>query len=181
MQRLFLPDGPWPMFWMEKILPNIVSLTAKHPERTIFTRFVPVNKPEDAVGAWKRYYKRWNDVTLSNLERTYVELVPELQGFVPPARVVDKWVYSPWTEERLQTQLAGAGISTLIITGGETDVCVLAAVMGAIDRGYRTIIVEDAVCGSADQTHDALMTVYRSRFTEQVELATTEEVLNGWR
>lgn len=181
MQRLFLPEGPWPMSWMAQILPNVVALAEKHPERTIFTRFVPVNKPEDAVGAWKRYYQRWDNVTLAKLNRVYVDLAPELQRFVPPSQVVDKWVYSPWMDMRLQTLLAESGINTVIITGGETDVCVLAAVLGAIDRGYRTVIVADAVCGSADQTHDALMTVYRSRFTEQVELATTEEVLDGWR
>jgi nicotinamidase-related amidase len=63
----------------------------------------------------------------------------------------------------------------------ETDVCVLATVLGAIDRGYRTIIALDAICGSADETHDAAMTLYRSRFSEQVETATTEEILEGWK
>jgi PhnB protein len=33
---------------------------------------------------------------------------------------------------------------TLILTGAETDVCVLSTALGAIDHGYRVIIVEDA-------------------------------------
>ena len=77
--------------------------------------------------------------------------------------------------------LAGSGIDTVIITGGETDVCVLATVLGAIDRGYRVVLVTNAVCSSADQTHDALMELYRSRFTEQVEAVGVEEVLSNWR
>lgn len=32
-----------------------------------------------------------------------------------------------------------------------------AAVLGAVDRGYRVVLVTDAICSSADQTHDALM------------------------
>jgi nicotinamidase-related amidase len=68
-----------------------------------------------------------------------------------------------------------------VITGGETDICVLATVLGAIDRGFRTIIVTDAICSSADQTHDALMELYHSRFSEQVEIAEMREVLDGWR
>jgi nicotinamidase-related amidase len=77
--------------------------------------------------------------------------------------------------------LTGSGTDTLVITGGETDVCVLATVLGAIDRGFRTVLVTDALCSSADQTHDALMELYRSRFSEQVEVVEMEEVLDGWR
>jgi nicotinamidase-related amidase len=106
--------------------------------------------------------------------------MPSLARFVPPAKLVDKHVYSPWTEGRLDTMLTGSGIDALVITGGETDVCVLATVLGAIDRGFRVVIVTDAVCSSADQTHDALMELYRSRFSEQVEAVSTVEVLDGW-
>jgi nicotinamidase-related amidase len=77
--------------------------------------------------------------------------------------------------------LAGSGVDTLVITGGETDVCVLATVLGAIDRGFRVALVTDAVCSSQDETHDALMELYRSRFSEQVEPVTVNEVLKAWR
>ena len=100
---------------------------------------------------------------------------------MPPARQLDKHVYSPWTEGRLDALLNGSGVDTLVVTGGETDVCVLAAVLGAIDRGFRVVLVTDAICSSADQTHDALMELYRSRFSEQVEAVTMQEVLDGWR
>ena len=100
---------------------------------------------------------------------------------MPPAKVLDKRVYSPWTEGGLDNLLRGSATDTLIITGGETDVCVLATVLGAIDRGFRVIVVTDAVCGSADQTHDALMALYHSRFSEQVEVAKMAEVLDAWR
>ena len=40
MQRLFSADGPWPTPWMDKVLPVVVALASRHPERTIFTRFI---------------------------------------------------------------------------------------------------------------------------------------------
>lgn len=59
----------------------------------------------------------------------------------------------------------------LIVTGSETDVCVLATVLGAVDLGYRVILVRDAVCSSSDEGHDALMKLYHQRYTEQIEVA----------
>lgn len=180
MQRLFAPGGPWPVPWAERVLPAIEELVASHPRQTLFTRFVPAARPGEAPGAWARYYRRWASVTLSNIDPNLIELMPSLARFVPPAKLVDKRVYSPWTEGQLGALLAGSDIDTLLITGGETDVCVLATVLGAIDRGFRVLLVTDAVCSSADQTHDALMEVYRSRFSEQVEAVSSAEVLASW-
>ncbi|WLA87026.1 isochorismatase family protein [Bradyrhizobium elkanii] len=53
-------------------------------------------------------------------------------------------MYSPWTGSELHLQLWAGGIDTLIITGGVTDVCVLAMMLGAIDWGFRVILVTDA-------------------------------------
>jgi nicotinamidase-related amidase len=129
---------------------------------------------------WAHYYDRWANVTLSQIKIDLVELMPALARFVPPASVLDKHVYSPWTEGQLDAFLQGTDITTLIITGGETDICVLGTVLGAVDRGYRVVLVADAICSSADETHDALMKLYRSRFNEQIEIASTDEVMRSW-
>lgn len=181
MQRLFAPGGPWAVPWAQRILPAVEELAACHPRRTLFTRFIPAERPGNGPGAWARYYRRWAEVTLANIDPSLVELMPSLARFVPPAQTLDKHVYSPWTEGRLDALLRGSEIDTLVVTGGETDVCVLATVLGAIDRGFRTIIVTDAICSSADQTHDALMELYRSRFSEQVEVVEMKEILDVWR
>ena len=52
--------------------------------------------------------------------------------------------------------------------------------LGAIDWGFRVILVQDALCSSADETHDAMMDIYMSRFGEQVETVTTETLLENW-
>lgn len=181
MQRLFEPGAPWAMPWMENVLPAIVELVASHAERTVFTRFIPAVRAEEALGMWAAYYRKWENLTLSQIDKELLELVPELRRFAPPAKVIDKSVYSPWTEGALDTLLTGSGVDTIVITGGETDVCVLATALGAVDRGFRLVIVTDAVCSSADATHDAIMELYRTRFSEQVEAVTMQEVLAAWR
>ena len=54
------------------------------------------------------------------------------------------------------------------------------AVLGAIDFGYRVVLVTDALCSSSDATHDALLTVYHQRFAQQVETVEMETVLSNW-
>jgi len=85
-------------------------------------------------------------------------------------------VMSAWAGS-LHARLMGVGIHTVLISGAETEVCVLATVMGAIDRGYRVIIVADAICSGADSTHDAMLKIYKSRFGMQVETVSTAELL----
>jgi nicotinamidase-related amidase len=92
---------------------------------------------------------------------------------------VDKHTYSPWTTPVLARLLADRGVDTLVISGAETEVCVLATVLGAIDRGYRVVLATDAVCSSADATHDAMLEIYHSRFGMQVETAQIDEILEA--
>ena len=181
MQRLFGPGMPWCVPWMERVLPAIMLLSGRHAARTVFTRFIPADRATDAAGTWAQVYRKWADMTLENLDPRLLELVPPLPAFVPPARLLDKRVYSPWTTGGLDRMLADTEIDTLIISGAETDMCVLATVLGAVDRGYRVVVVEDGVCGSADETHDAAMTIFRSRFSQQIEIAAAEEILDSWR
>ena len=164
------------MPWLERVLPNVLSITSTHPERTIFTRFIPVQKPGQGVGMWRHYYERWDPMTIDQLGPEMIGLVPELAKFAPPARLLDKHVYSPGRG----ATCTSAGIDTVIITGGETDVCVPATMLGAIDWGFRIILVTDALCSSADETHDAMMNVYMNRYGEQVETVTTQTLLDSW-
>ena len=181
MQGLFAEPTEWSTPWMKRVLPRVVELAAARPAQTVFTRFIPAARPGQGQGAWRRYYDRWASMTLSELDPELVELVPELRRFAPPAEIIDKHVYAPWLETDLHQRLQARGVDTLVVTGAETEICVLATVMGAIDLGYRVIVATDAICSSADETHDAMLGIYHSRFGMQVETATVAEVLEAWR
>ena len=181
MQRMFAESTEWKMPWLPRVLPHIIEICAVNPERTLFTRFIPARKPGQGCGMWRHYYERWGSMTVDRIGPDMVGLVAELARFVPPARIFDKHVYSPWTGSDLHLQLRGNGIDTIIITGGETDVCVLATMLGAIDWGFRVILVIDAICSSADETHDAMMNVYMNRFGQQAECVTTGTLLASWQ
>lgn len=178
MQRMFAEETPWHVPWMGKVLPQITEVAERHSERTIFTRFIPPRSAEAAAGAWCDYYQKWWMMTGQHLQAEMVELVPELQSFAPPARVIDKMVYSPWLEGVLYQQLVRERVSTLVISGGETDVCVLSTILGAIDLGFRIVVLTDAVCSGTDETHDAAIGLLAQRFSVQLQMVTTEEFLS---
>jgi nicotinamidase-related amidase len=180
MQNIFARGGIWETPWMERVLPRIVEIAARHPARTVFTRFITPMHADDRPGRWRRYFRKWHRVTRAELPASELELVPALRRFVPPAEIVDKPAYSAFRESPLALLLSERGIGTLVITGAETDVCVLATVLDAVDRGFRVVIVEDALCSSSDAGHDALMTLYRNRYSEQIELIKTAEVPTLW-
>ena len=180
MQVMFARDTEWQTPWMDRVLPEVVRIAEVRTDATIFTRFVPAARPGDGHGSWKQYYERWASMTLDRLRPDMVELVPELARLVPPAETLDKRVYSPWLDTDLEERLRRRGARTLVVTGGETDVCVLASVLGAVDRGYRVIIPHDCLCSSSDQTHDALLTLYRERYGQQVEVASAAEIIESW-
>lgn len=178
VQNVFARETEWWAPWLARVLPTIEAISDRYSDRTIFTRFIPPRTPEEAPGAWQAYYQRWRNMTRDRLAPDLLDLVPQLQRLVPPGRIVDKRIYSPWLGSGLHHNLKSAGIDTIIVSGGETDVCVLATVMGAIDLGYRVIVPVDAVFGSADETHDAVLSLYMNRFGQQLTSCSTQDLLD---
>src|ERR1700682_4959994 len=180
MQRLFGPNGIWPTPWMETVLPRVAAITKRFPERTIFTRFIPPQRPEDMPGMWRRYYEKWRQATREHIDPRLLELMPPFADLAPPALMIDKSVYSAFAGHHLHHELMRRHSDTLILTGAETDVCVLSTALGAIDHGYRVIIAEDAACSSSDQGHDSLLALLAQRFSQQIEVADTQTILTTW-
>ena len=79
MQNVFAEDTPWRTSWMERVRPVVAELARYKPHSTVFSRFMPPDRPEDAKGPWRSYFERWQDLTRQNIDPQLLELVPELQ------------------------------------------------------------------------------------------------------
>jgi nicotinamidase-related amidase len=180
MQTMFAERTDWHVPWMERVLPIVERMARAHPDGTVFTRFVPPASPENARGTWRKYYERWRHMTRDRIDPELIDLVPPLKALVPPAQVIDKQHYSPFAEPDLHAFLVKQAVDTLVMTGAETDVCVLAAVLDAVDLGYRVVLARDGLCSVSDKTHDALLTLYQERFGQQIEAASAEAILAQW-
>ena len=47
--------------------------------------------------------------------------------------------------------------------------------LGAVDHGYRVVVLSDGVCSGEDGTHDASLKLLGDTFSVQLALQTTEE------
>jgi nicotinamidase-related amidase len=180
MQRMFAEPTPWHVPWMKRVSPTILRIARAFPRRTVFTRFIPPMRAAEASGTWRRYYERWRDFTREQLAPPFLTLLPEFLELIPPAVVFDKRFYSPFTEPHFHPFLQNRHIDAIVVTGGETDVCVLATVLDAVDLGYRVVIASDALCSVSDQAHDNLLKHYSERFQQQIEVASSAAILDAW-
>src|ERR1043165_9645983 len=175
MQNIFARGNIWETPWMERVLPAIAGICERYATRSVCALFITPVHAADRPGRWQRYFTKWESATRSRLPAGQLDLVPALARFAPPAAVIDKPGYSAFVGSSLASFLTEKAVGTLVVTGAETDVCVLASVLDTVDLGFRVVIVEDALCSSSDAGHDALMTMYRNRFAEQIELVRAEE------
>ena len=96
------------------------------------------------------------------------------------ARTFEKDYFDLSKERPIRNHLARLKRRQVIVAGCETDVCVLASVLTAVDRGYRTIVVSDAVTSSSAAAHRATLELILPRFDQQIELVETQELLRHW-
>jgi nicotinamidase-related amidase len=176
MQRLFM-QGRWTVPGIPAITPNVIALAEALPDRTLFTRFVVPPTAEHATGQWRHYYRYWWDYTGAALAPALIEIGDALAPYAHPGNTVDKPTHSAFEAPALMRALAGLGAETLVVTGAETDVCVLGTILGAVDRGFRVVAVSDAMASSSEAGHAATLAHILPRFDQQVDIMTTAEVL----
>ena len=180
MQRLFAEGTEWASPVVHAIEPKVSRICTHAPHLTLFTRFLTPERAEDAQGQWQIYYRHWKSVLSRNLDADLLDLLQPLRRFVPPARVIDKYVHSAFEAPQFQAALDELKADTIIFTGVETDVCVLATALTAVDRGYRTILISDAIASSSPEGHRSALAGIYPRFDQQVELIDTNALLKAW-
>jgi nicotinamidase-related amidase len=115
-------------------------------------------------------------MTGDRIDPRLIRLVPPLAAVAVPDFVIDKAHDAPFKEPIFLRTLGRLDADALVISGGETDVCVLAAVMDAVDAGFRVVLAADALCSASDESHDAMLRHFGSRFSQQVEVASSDEI-----
>jgi len=82
----------------------------------------------------------------------------------PGELVINKVTRGAFNSTGLDLRLRNMEIDGLVIAGVVTNACVNVTALDAADRGFKTILVDDA-CGGLDQSsHDAVMKTFAGLF-----------------
>jgi nicotinamidase-related amidase len=180
MQRIFAEETQWHTPTLLDIVPNVARIVAEKPGHTIFARFIVPLTPDHAAGSWQTYYRHWSSLTGANLAPGMIDLIQPLAALAVSEEILDKPTYSLFGDNGLEQRLRARKADTLIITGVETDVCVLATIFDAVDRGYRVILVRDGVTSSSHESHKATLELILPRMPQQITIAPTADVIRSW-
>ena len=181
MQRLFADHPDWAVKDIGRIRAEVSRLAEKKPGRTFWTRFVPAESVAAAPGSWRRYYEQWPRATLEGGGRDYVDLLPEHRLLAGKAAVFDKPGFSAFTNYGFVVALRAAEIDTLILSGVETDVCVWATALDAVDAGFFVILGRDAVTSGSREAHAATLDIMAPRFAPQLTVMDSAALDAVWK
>ena len=181
MQRLFAEGPGWPVPAFGAILPNVRRLALRRPERALYPCFVTPPSAAAARGIWQRYYRHWPEVIGDRLPAASLDIVTGLAELVPGGARIDKDAFSAYSGAGFLPALERLGARTIVLTGVETDICVLSTALESVDRGYRVVIATDAVASSSQDAHEAMLAHIYPRYVHLIDLATTDAVLAAWK
>jgi nicotinamidase-related amidase len=177
---VFAEATDWRVPTIADVMPPILAMVRAHPRQTVFTRFMTPSTVENATGDWQRFYARWRSVVRDCMGAAMFDLIEPLPSLVPPAEVCDKLAYSAFSSPDFVALLERRSAETLVLSGVETDVCVLATALDAVDRGLHVVLAADALTTwSAAGQRAALEAIY-PRFDQQIDIATASAIMAAW-
>ena len=108
-----------------------------------------------------------------------VRVIPELEPRADEL-VVTKHYYDGFHGTVLDGALRARGVTTLVITGTMTDICVLATVIGGFNREYRIAVVEDGVATLWPEIQRATLDIIRRAYARVVSAKEIADELAAW-
>ena len=97
----------------------------------------------------------------------------------PSERVVLKKYASAFFDTRLDMELQGLGVDTVIIVGCTTSGCIRASAIDSMQNGFRTVVVRDAVGDRAQTPHEVNLFDIDARYGDVVSSRDVLEYLRG--
>jgi nicotinamidase-related amidase len=192
MQRAFLDPGEaMEVPPARDIVPQIQSLLDLFRDKrlpVVFTEFtysesVPVLvgllHPEHrraAPGAQRGFGRPSSSCLLGEAN---VHLVPELAP-QPGELVVTKHYYDGFNGTTLDAALRSRGVTHLVLTGTMTDICVLATVIGGMNREYRMTVVDDGTATLWPEVQRATLDIIRRAYARVLTAKQVAEEIGGW-
>jgi nicotinamidase-related amidase len=98
----------------------------------------------------------------------------------PDELVVHKRWYDAFAGTELDGALRARGVTSLVVTGTMTDICVLSTVIGAFNHEYRITVVADGVATLWPEIQRATLDIVGRAFGRVVQSREVLETISSW-
>jgi len=162
----------------DTVIPNIQKLLQTFREGNLKVIYTVMGTEREDLSdlpeTWRKSYPRigYHRSLPGSKEREVREEVAPREG----EPVLLKRSSGAFASTPLDSLLREWGITTLVITGVESDCCVYNTAVEANDRGYKCIVVEDATTTLTRTGHKVFLHAYGEIFFFNVK--TTDEVID---
>lgn len=99
---------------------------------------------------------------------------------LPGKPVIDKRWYDAFAGSPLDGVLRARGVTSLVVTGTMTDICVLATVIGAFNREYRVSVVDDGVATLWPDIQRATLDIVARAYGRVVSSKQVLDTISAW-
>jgi nicotinamidase-related amidase len=150
---------------------RLISAFRERGRPVLFTRFISRQtdnllwlwSPEchpDANCCWPGHMRRYRD------REVPLEAVAIIDEFVTEADdiIIDKYGYGAFHDTPLDDRLKALRVTSLVVTGTVTQICVEETARQAFHHGYHTTIAADAVSSFAPDLHAATLKNFAMKF-----------------
>ena len=98
----------------------------------------------------------------------------------PDEPVIRKRWYDGFAGTELDGALRARGVTSLVVTGTMTDICVLSTVVGAFNREYRISVVADGVATLWPEIQRATLDIVGRAFGRVVQSKEVLDTISSW-
>jgi len=153
-----------------KIIPNLQKLLSFSRKKNIPVIYVNTSLLFDK----EPIAKKWG---LHAVRGTWgAKIIPELQPQEGDT-IIFKRTYDGFYNTELELTLRSLDVDTVVVVGIHTHVCVLLTAVGAFDRGFNVIAIEDCMTTGYKPNHESRLRFYK---THLGELLTLEDFLRTY-
>lgn len=140
-------------------LPVFFTKFLSRPHYYLLWNWSPQCEPPTKC-CWKGHQRYYKDI---GAQRECTEIIDELK---PEAEdiIIEKYGYGAFHDTSLEKILHSSGISSLVITGTVTQICVEETAREAFHHGFRATIAEDGVSSFANDLHAATLKNFAMKF-----------------
>lgn len=173
---------------MQAVVPYIEKLMSAARSKNIPVIFTKIyDDPKKLSNPGKRRYLKWVEIKEDPLvgppENTFGAEFYKLEP-KPQDTVIIKYDWSAFSGKDLQgksleTILKDRGVTTLVIVGVKTEVCVGTTVRDAYNRGYFVVVPKEAVGSDRLDLHQANLANFDPIYADVVDESKVEEIWSG--